>query len=104
MRGLKAMLWEASVLDPNEVCTCVLLPHSRSETELIQGIRFHGLTIPDCQKALTAAPGGKEIIAESMFWLLLTGKVPTEAETRQLSRQLAEKGDLPEYMEKLIDS
>ncbi len=39
-----------------------------------------------------------------MFWLLLTGKVPTEAETRQLSRQLAEKGDLPEYIEKLIDS
>ena len=39
-----------------------------------------------------------------MLWLLLTGKVPTEAETRQLSRQLAEKGDLPEYIEKLIDS
>ncbi|RPD66253.1 citrate synthase [Lentinus tigrinus ALCF2SS1-7] len=86
MRGLKAMLWEASVLDPNE------------------GIRFHGMTIQDCQKVLPAAPGGKEIIAESMFWLLLTGKVPTEAETRQLSRELAEKGDLPEYIEKLIDS
>ena len=39
-----------------------------------------------------------------MLWLLLTGKVPTEAETRQLSRELAEKGDLPEYIEKLIDS
>ncbi|KAI0807468.1 citrate synthase [Fomes fomentarius] len=86
MRGLKAMLWEASVLDPNE------------------GIRFHGLTIPDCQKLLPAAPGGKEIIAESMFWLLLTGKVPTEAETRRLSRELAEKGDLPDYIEKLVDS
>ncbi|KAF8274946.1 citrate synthase-like protein [Lactarius quietus] len=85
MRGLKSMLWEASVLDPNE------------------GIRFHGLSIPDCQRLLPAAPGGKEIIAESMLWLLLTGKVPTEAETRQLSRQLAEKGDLPTYVEKLID-
>jgi len=85
MRGLKSMLWEASVLDPNE------------------GIRFHGLSIPDCQKQLPAAPGGKEIIAESMLWLLLTGKVPTEAETRQLSRELAEKGDLPAYVEKLID-
>ncbi|KAH9043163.1 citrate synthase-like protein [Lactarius pseudohatsudake] len=85
MRGLKSMLWEASVLDPNE------------------GIRFHGLSIPDCQRQLPAAPGGKEIIAESMLWLLLTGKVPTEAETRQLSRELAEKGDLPTYVEKLID-
>ena len=82
----------------------VSLPHASAETNHPQGIRFHGLTIPDCQKALAAAPGGKEIIAESMFWLLLTGKVPTEAETRQLSRQLAEKGDLPEYIEKLIDS
>ena len=62
------------------------------------------MTIPDCQKALPAAPDGKEIIAESMLWLLLTGKVPTEAEVRQLSRELAAKGELPEYVEKLVDS
>ncbi|KAJ7452495.1 citrate synthase [Mycena galericulata] len=86
MRGIKAMLWEASVLDPNE------------------GIRFHGLSIPDCQKVLPPAPGGKEIIAESMLWLLLTGQVPSEAQTRQLSRELAEKGDLPPFVEKLVDS
>jgi len=86
MRGLKAMLWEASVLDPNE------------------GIRFHGLSIPDCQKVLPPAPGGKEIIAESMLWLLLTGKVPTEAQTRELSRELAEKGELPAEIAKLVDA
>ena len=39
-----------------------------------------------------------------MLWLLLTGKVPTEAETRQLSRELAEKGDLPKHVVDLIDS
>ncbi|ETW85796.1 hypothetical protein HETIRDRAFT_414778 [Heterobasidion irregulare TC 32-1] len=86
MRGLKSMLWEASVLDPNE------------------GIRFHGLSIPDCQQQLPAAPGGKEIIAESMLWLLMTGKVPTEAEVRQLSQELAEKGELPDFVERLVDS
>ncbi|KAI0065430.1 citrate synthase [Artomyces pyxidatus] len=86
MRGLKSMLWEASVLDPNE------------------GIRFHGLSIPDCQAQLPAAPGGKEIIAESMLWLLLTGQVPSEAQTQALSRELAEKGELPAYVEKLLDS
>ncbi|KZT67719.1 citrate synthase [Daedalea quercina L-15889] len=86
MRGLKAMLWESSVLDPME------------------GIRFHGLSIPECQKVLPAAPGGKEIIAESMLWLLMTSKTPTEAETRQLSRELAERGELPEYVVQLIDS
>lgn len=86
MRGLKAMLWEASVLDP------------------IEGIRFHGLTIPDCQKVLPPAPDGKEIIAESMLWLLLTGKVPSPEQTRRLSSELAEKGDLPKFVEDLIDS
>ncbi|KIJ44009.1 hypothetical protein M422DRAFT_252503 [Sphaerobolus stellatus SS14] len=86
MRGLKAMLWEASVLDPNE------------------GIRFHGLSISDCKKVLPAAEGGQEIILESMLWLLLTGKVPTVEQTRALSRELASRGELPAYAEKIIDS
>ncbi|PPQ63088.1 hypothetical protein CVT24_005943 [Panaeolus cyanescens] len=86
MRGLKAMLWEASVLDP------------------IEGIRFHGLSIPDCQKVLPAAPAGKEMIPESMLWLLLTGQVPTAEQTKELSRELAEKGDLPKFVEDLVDS
>ncbi|KIK59754.1 hypothetical protein GYMLUDRAFT_44207 [Collybiopsis luxurians FD-317 M1] len=86
MRGLRAMLWDSSVLDPEE------------------GIRFHGLSIPDCQKALPAAPGGKEIIAESMLWLLLTGQVPSAEQTRELSRELAQKGTLPSHVESLIDS
>ncbi|KAF8201448.1 citrate synthase-like protein [Pholiota molesta] len=76
MRGLKAMLWEASVLDP------------------IEGIRFHGLSIPDCQKVLPAAPGGKEIIP----------RVPTAEQTLALSKELAEKGDLPKFVEDLVDS
>lgn len=70
----------------------------------VQGIRFHGLTIPDCQKKLPAAKDGKEILPESMLWLLLTGQVPEEAQVRALSRELAEKGDLPPVVEKLIDS
>ncbi|KAG8754389.1 hypothetical protein FRC14_005112 [Serendipita sp. 396] len=85
MRGLKAMLWEASVLDPNE------------------GIRFHGHTIPDCQKLLPPAPGGREIIAESMLYLLLTGQIPSEAQVRKLSKEFAENGTLDDKTIKLID-
>ncbi|KAF5391480.1 hypothetical protein D9757_002018 [Collybiopsis confluens] len=81
MRGLRAMLWDSSVLDPEEA--------SR---------HWH------CQKALPAAPGGKEIIAESMLWLLLTGQVPSAEQTRELSRELAQKGDLPTSVESLVDS
>ncbi|EJU05452.1 citrate synthase [Dacryopinax primogenitus] len=86
MRGLKAMLWHCSALDPNT------------------GIRFHGLTIPDCQKVLPPAPGGKEILPESMLWLLLTGEVPSPEQVRDLSRQLAEEGELPKKIADVVDS
>ena len=39
-----------------------------------------------------------------MLWLLLTGKVPSVEETKQLSQELAAKGKLPAYVEKIIDS
>jgi len=73
MRGLKAMLWEGSVLDPDE------------------GIRFHGMTIPECQEKLPKGKTGTEMLPEAMFWLLLTGKVPTEEQVGALSKELAER-------------
>ena len=42
--------------------------------------------------------------AESMLWLLLTGRVPSPDESYQLSAELAEKGELPAFLEKLVDS
>ena len=39
-----------------------------------------------------------------MVWLLLTGQVPSEQQTRDLSRELADKGDLPDDAVKLLDS
>lgn len=86
MRGLKAMLWEGSVLDPNE------------------GIRFHGKTIKECQNILPKAEEGGEMLPESMLWLLFTGEIPSVDEVRQLSGQLAEKGNLPEYVTKILDT
>ena len=73
MRGLKAMLWEGSVLDADE------------------GIRFQGMTIPECQQQLPKGKTGTEMLPESMFWLLLTGQVPTEEQVRGLSKELAER-------------
>lgn len=90
MRGLKVMLWEGSVLDAE------------------RGIAFHGKSIPDCEKVLPTASdiglNGKEMIPESMLWLLLTGKVPTKEESKLLAEELASKGKLPSYVEKIIDS
>lgn len=85
MRGLKAMVWEGSVLDANE------------------GIRFQGRTIKDCQKELPKGTSGTEMLPEAMFWLLLTGKVPSVAQTRAFSRELAEKAGIPKFVEKMLD-
>ena len=86
MRGLKAMVWEGSVLDANE------------------GIRFHGRTIKECQKELPKGTSGTEMLPESMFWLLLTGRVPSTNQVRALSRELAQKGQLPSFVTQMLDS
>ncbi|KAA8904968.1 citrate synthase-like protein [Sphaerosporella brunnea] len=86
MRGVKSMLWEGSVLDANE------------------GIRFHGKTIKDCQQVLPKGLSGQEMLPEGMFWLLLTGQVPSTEQVRGLSRTLAENAGLPAFVEKLLDN
>ncbi|KAI9675297.1 MAG: hypothetical protein M1817_001200 [Caeruleum heppii] len=86
MRGLKAMIWEGSVLDANE------------------GIRFHGRTIKDCQRELPKGTTGTEMLPEAMFWLLLTGQIPSTTQVRHLSRQLADQSALPKFVEDMLDN
>jgi len=86
MRGLKVMLWEPSVLDANE------------------GIRFWGKTIPECQQVLPSAPDGKEMLPEAMLFYLLTGKVPSQEQTKDLVADLAARSELGDYVKKIIDS
>ena len=84
-RGIKCLVWEGSVLDSEE------------------GIRFRGKTIPECQELLPKAPGGKEPLPEGLFWLLLTGEVPSEQQVRDLSAEWAARSDVPKFVEELID-
>merc|ERR1711977_744111 len=84
-RGIKSLVWEGSVLDSEE------------------GIRFRGKTIPECQEVLPKAPGGEEPLPEGLFWLLLTGEVPSEQQVRDLSADWAARSDLPKFVEELID-
>jgi len=86
MRGLTAMLWEASVVDPDH------------------GIRFHGRTIKDCQRELPKGKTGTEMLPEAMFWLLLTGRVPSVAQIRTFSRTLAEQAQLPKFVEDMLNA
>ncbi|EPS38980.1 hypothetical protein H072_7287 [Dactylellina haptotyla CBS 200.50] len=84
-RGIKSLVWEGSVLDAEE------------------GIRFRGKTIPECQEVLPKAEGGEEPLPEGLFWLLLTGEVPTTEQVRGLSAEWAARAELPKFIEELID-
>ena len=68
MRGIKGLVTETSVLDPDE------------------GIRFRGYSIPECQKMLPKAKGGNEPLPEGLFWLLITGEVPTQEQVDSISK------------------
>lgn len=68
-----------------------------------EGIRFRGKTIPDCQKELPKAEGGSEPLPEGLFWLLLTGEVPTAEQTTQLSAEWAARAEIPKFVKDLID-
>ncbi|KAJ8933548.1 hypothetical protein NQ314_013943 [Rhamnusium bicolor] len=80
MRGINALVWETSELDAEE------------------GIRFRGLTIPECQKCLPKAPCGCEPLPEGLFWLLVTGDIPTEEQAEALSKEWSCRSKLPDYV------
>lgn len=78
MRGITGLTYEPSLLDP------------------VEGIRFRGLTIPECQAKLpNNAPHGQEPYPEGMLWLLLTGEVPTKEQVAALTRELNERANHP---------
>ena len=54
----------------------------------VQGIRFRGYSIPECQDLLPKAPGGQEPLPEGLFWLLVTGQVPTEEQVSGRRRDI----------------
>jgi citrate synthase len=86
MRGIKGLVCETSVLDPDE------------------GIRFRGLSIPECQKVLPKAKGGSEPLPEGLFWLLITGEVPTQAQVEWLSKEWANRAALPGHVATMLNN
>merc|ERR1712165_392055 len=86
MRGMKGLVTETSVLDPEE------------------GIRFRGYTIPECQELLPKAPGGEEPLPEGLFWLLVTGEIPSEEQVRSLSAEWASRAELPSHVVTLLNN
>jgi len=86
MRDITSMLWEPSLLDAEE------------------GIRFRGYSIPELKEKLPAAPKGTEPLPEGLFWLMLTGSLPTKDEVKWLSEAWVRRAHVPEHVFKAVDA
>src|SRR6187551_213589 len=62
MRGMTGLVTETSLLDSYD------------------GIRFRGYSIPELREKLPKAEGGSEPLPEGIFYLMLIGELPTEAD------------------------
>lgn len=86
MRSIKSLVTETSLLDADE------------------GIRFRGLSIPECQQQLPKPAGTNEPTPEALFWLLMTGEVPTLQQVEALTQDWNSRAFLPAHVEKVIDT
>ncbi len=87
MRGLKCLVTDISYLDPNE------------------GIRYRGHTLPELFKKLPKASGGGEMpCVEGLYYLLLTGDIPTDSEAQDVADEFRKRRILPRYVYEVIDA
>jgi len=86
MRGVKCLVCETSALDPME------------------GIRFRGYNIPELQQKLPKAPGGEEPLPEGLFYLMLTGELPSEDDVRAITEEWRKRSEVPKHVFDTLDS
>ncbi len=86
MRGIKSLVTDISYLDPME------------------GIRYRGLTLPEVFEKLPK-PQGKEMpYVEGLYYLLLTGEIPTESQVADVIYDFSNRRLLPRYVFDIIDA
>lgn len=86
MRGITGLVTETSLLDANE------------------GIRFRGYSIPELREHLPKGQGGAEPLPEGLFYLMLIGELPTEADVQYLSSMWARRSHVPNYVFAAIEA
>ena len=86
MKGIIGLVTETSKLDPEE------------------GIRFRGYSIPELREKLPKAPGGYEPLPEGIFYLMLIGKLPTEEEVVNISKDWAGRASVPKHVFSVLDA
>lgn len=85
-RDIKCLVTDISYLDPFE------------------GIRFRGFTIPEMMGKLPKPAGCEMPYVEGLFYLLLTGDVPTEAEITEVIEEFNKRKQVPQYVYDVINA
>ncbi|MBT3173324.1 MAG: citrate (Si)-synthase [Lentimicrobiaceae bacterium] len=86
MRGIKSLITDISYLDPYE------------------GIRYRGYTLPEVIKKLPKPQGANMPSVEGLFYLLLTGDIPTENQVADVIYDSVNRRQLPKYVYEVIDA
>ena len=86
MRGIKSLVTDISYLDPYE------------------GIRYRGFTLPEVLEKLPKPEGAEMPYVEGLYFLLLTGEMPTKEEVEELMITFKNRRIVPRYVWDVIDS
>jgi len=86
MRGIKSLVTDISYLDPYE------------------GIRYRGFTLPEVLKKLPKPVGAEMPYVEGLYYLLLTGELPSFEEVEELIVDFNNRRIIPRYVWDVIDS
>ncbi len=86
MRGIKSLVTDISYLDPYE------------------GIRYRGYTLPEVLEKLPKPEGAEMPYVEGLYYLLLTGDIPTKEEVEEVIIDFNNRRVIPRYVWDVIDS
>ena len=86
MRGIKSLVTDISYLDPFE------------------GIRYRGFTLPEVLAKLPKPDGADMPFVEGLYYLLLTGEIPTKEEVESLVVDFKNRRVVPRYVWDVIDA
>lgn len=86
MRGVKSLVTDISYLDP------------------LEGIRYRGYTLPEVFDKLPKPKGAEMPYVEGLYYLLLTGEIPTDEQIREVLIDFSNRSTIPAYVCNVIDS
>ena len=86
MRGIKSLVTDISYLDPYE------------------GIRYRGFTLPEVLEKLPKPEGAEMPYVEGLYFLLLTGEIPSKEAVEELMVTFRNRRIVPRYVWDVIDS